>query len=252
MKKNIKVSVITVTYNAEHVLETTIESILGQDYDPVEYLIIDGGSTDGTVNIIKKYQSRIAYWVSEPDGGLYDAMNKGLSRATGDYVWFINAGDRLTSSGIVTEIFAGLQGEILPDIIYGETGIWDEKGKRIGGRRLKAPEHLTWDSFKWGMLVCHQSFIAKRAIAPFYNLQYRLAADYDWCIRCLKQSVLIVNSRRELSGFLEGGISGKYRKKGLKERFRIMCKYYGYGGTLARHIWFVCRFYFTKWFVGRV
>ena len=152
-------SVITVTYNAERWLERTILSVLSQSYTNVEYLIIDGGSTDRTVEIIRQYASGLAYWVSEPDQGLYDAMNKGLARATGDYLVFLNAGDTFHTADTLNQIVNGLQRrKSLPDVIYGETRIVDAEGKSLGMRRLKAPKRLTWKSFKMGMLVCHQSF----------------------------------------------------------------------------------------------
>lgn len=247
-----KISVITVTYNARRWLERTLKSVIAQATDAVELLIIDGGSTDGTLELIGKYEDKIDYWISEPDKGLYDAMNKGLRQATGDYVWFINAGDTIAASTTVRLLLDQLKGKELPDVIYGETGICDESGRSIGTRRLKAPEQLNWKSFKWGMLVCHQSFLAKRAGVPLYDLQYKLAADYDWCIRCLKQAKSVHNSHLVLSEFLEGGVSSLRRREGLKERYRIMCRYYGKGSTLCRHVWFALRFYFAKWFIGRV
>lgn len=150
-------SIITVTYNASRWLERTILSVLSQSYASIEYLVIDGGSTDGTVDLIKQYEAGIAYWVSEPDRGLYDAMNKGLQRATGDYVWFINAGDTIYTADTVQKIVASLKKNVsLPDVLYGETAIVDAEGRSLGMRRLKAPRRLTWKSFRMGMLVCHQ------------------------------------------------------------------------------------------------
>ena len=115
-------SIITITYNAVRLVEQTLLNVLSQSYPNIEYIVIDGGSTDGTVDIIKRYESGLAYWVSEPDKGIYDAMNKGLQKATGDYVWFINAGDTLCSSDTVQSVVSRLQKrKALPDIIYGET-----------------------------------------------------------------------------------------------------------------------------------
>lgn len=215
--------------------------------------MIDGASKDKTVEIIKQYESGIAFWISEPDKGLYDAMNKGLKRATGDYVWFLNAGDTLYTADTVQRIVASLKKKVsLPDVIYGETRIVDAEGRSLGMRRLKAPEKLTWKSFRMGMLVCHQSFISKREIAPLYNTEYRLTADYDWCIQCLRRSKRIHNTRLILSNFLEEGLSSVNRKASLKERYEVMCKYYGKVSTILLHGWFAVRFYFAKWFKGRV
>ena len=126
------------------------------------------------------------------------------------------------------------------------------EGRSLGMRRLKAPEKLTWKSFRMGMLVCHQSFISKREIAPLYNTEYRLTADYDWCIQCLRRSKRIHNTRLTLSNFLEEGLSSVNRKASLKERYEVMCKYYGKVSTILLHGWFAVRFYFAKWFKGRV
>lgn len=246
-------SIITITYNAAKCLEQTVLSILSQSYSNIEYIIIDGASSDGTLEIIKQYESGVSCWISEPDKGIYDAMNKGLQRATGDYVWFINAGDSLYTSDIVQQIASLVQKKkVLPDIIYGETIIVDEDGKSLGKRRLKAPDKLTWKSFRMGMLVCHQSFITKRTIAPLYDLTYRYSADFEWCIRCMKNARRIYNTRMVLSNFLDGGVSTTQRKASLKERYDIMCQYYGSVSTSLLHIWFAIRFYAAKWFKGRV
>lgn len=253
MDNSPKFTIITITFNAARWLERTAVSILSQSYPNIEYLIIDGGSKDGTVDIIKQYAPGIAYWVSEPDKGLYDAMNKGLKQATGDYVWFINAGDTLQSAATVQRIAMKIgKRSSLPDVIYGETSIVDAEGKPLGMRRLKAPKQLSWKSFRMGMLVCHQSFIAKRTIAPEYDLHYRLSADYDWCIRCLKQAKSIYNTKMILSNYLEEGLSTQQRKASLKERYEVMCKYYGKFATIILHGWFALRFYYAKWFKGRV
>lgn len=246
-------SIVTITYNASRWLERTILSVLSQSYPSIEYILIDGASTDGTVDIIRQYASGIACWISEPDKGLYDAMNKGLQRATGDYVWFLNAGDTLYTADTVQKIAATLKkGVSLPDVIYGETMIVDAEGRRQGLRRLRAPERLTWKSFRMGMLVCHQSFIAKRSLAPLYDTAYRLSADYDWCIRCLQKAESVHNTRLILSNFLEEGLSSVQRKASLKERYRVMCRYYGRLSTWVLHGWFALRFYTAKWVKGRV
>lgn len=244
-------SIITVTYNASEYLERTIQSIVSQTYRNVEFLIIDGASTDGTQNIIRKYESYISYWISEADKGLYDAMNKGIAKATGDYIWFINAGDELFSEEIIEQIVSKLNGSF-PDIIYGETALIDSTGKSVGMRRLRAPEKLTWKSFNMGMLVCHQSFIVKKGITESYNLSFRFSSDFDWCIRNMKKSESILNANLTLSKFLEAGMTTENRKESLKERYRIMVNYYGKIPTQIRHIWFALRFYFAKILKGRV
>ncbi len=247
-----KLSIITITYNAELFLEQTIQSIIKQTYTNIEYIIIDGKSKDKTVEIIQQHQAHISYWASESDTGLYDAMNKGLAKATGDYVWFVNAGDLIYDANTVRLLVDSIKTNTLPDIIYGETALINNKQELIGMRRLKAPKQLNWKSFQMGMLVCHQSFIVARKIATPYNLSYRLCADFDWCIRCLKEAKEIHNSHLILSRFLEDGISSQNRKRSLKERYQIMCKYYGKVRVNLLHLWFALRFYTAKWITGQV
>jgi glycosyltransferase involved in cell wall biosynthesis len=238
-----KISVITVVFNGEMHIAKTIESVLNQSYSHIEYIIVDGKSTDGTLEVTASYPG-IAKVISEPDQGLYDAMNKGLKEASGEYVWFLNSGDQIYAPDTTERMMEGLEGR--PDIIYGGTLIIDEAQNEIGDRRLKPPDQLTWKSFRKGMLVCHQSFIVKRTVAPEYNLDYRLSADIDWCIRAAKNSEQIRNSGLVLSRFMEGGLTDQNIKAGLKERFRIMTQNYGLIPTILRHILFgirLTRFY---------
>lgn len=237
----LKISVITVVFNAEKYLESTIESVIGQTNGNYELIIIDGGSKDGTLNIIQKYKPNISYWISEPDKGLYDAMNKGLKAATGDYVWYINAGDKLYDENTLENLIE-IAGRTKADILYGETMIIDTEGNPIGKRRLSAPETLNWKSLKRGMLVCHQSFIPKCSIAPQYNLQYKCSSDIDWEINCLKKAAIIVNTKLYLSQFLDGGRSKKTILPSLRERFTIMQKHYGLVTTLFNHMSIPLRF----------
>ncbi len=227
------VSIITVVFNSEKLLDQTIQSIISQKYKNIEYIIIDGGSTDSTVDIIKKYKHEVAYWISEPDRGLYDAMNKGLAAAKGDYVWFINSGDRIYDDEILEKVFP--KNVVLFDIYYGQTMMIDEVGQVIGSRRLKPGRALNWRSLKMGMLVSHQSFIVKRELAPFYDLRFKFSADFDWMIKVLKKTSSIKNTELVLSEFLDGGLTKQNILPGLKERFRIMSYYYGLVPTIFRH-----------------
>ena len=242
----IKFSIVTVTYNAAKVLESTIRSVLNQSYPHIEYILIDGKSTDGTAEIIERHADGIAYGISELDNGLYDAMNKGLRKATGDYVWFMNAGDTLKHENIVAELAELAARNGMPDIIYGETDLTDAGGTILGPRRLKAPDKLTWKSFRMGMLVCHQAFVVKRNVAPEYDPQYRFSGDFEWCIRCMKASRTILNSRLRIVNYLYEGLTTNNRRISLKERHAIMCKYYGAFSTDLLHLWFALRFYFAK------
>jgi glycosyltransferase involved in cell wall biosynthesis len=240
------VSIITVVYNSEQFIEKTIQSIIRQSYPNIEYIIIDGGSTDKTLEIIKKYEKNISKWISEKDNGLYDAMNKGLIMANGKYVWFINSGDQIYSANTLVQALNAL--ETFPDIIYGETEIIDKDGRNIGMRRHSAPENLSWKMLSKGMLVCHQSVIIKKEISENYNLEYKHSSDFDWLIRVLKKSSSIHNSGLVLSKFLEGGKTSKTLIPGLKERFRIMKTYYGLITTILEHFAMIFRlaFYYLK------
>lgn len=238
MKTAPLISVITVVYNGEEHIGRTIESVIGQTYKQIEYIIIDGKSTDLTLDVIAGFDG-VDLLLSEPDSGLYDAMNKGLNMATGAYVWFLNTGDQVYSKDTVEHMVAGLEG--LPDIIYGGTMIIDENQNEIGDRRLRPPEKLTWRSFRQGMVVCHQSLIVKRELAPAYNLTYRLSSDIDWAIRAAKNAAQTHNSKLILSRFMEGGLTEHNIKAGLKERFKIMQGFYGLIPTVLRHFVFGVR-----------
>lgn len=251
------ISIITITYQAERFLKRTMDSVLSQDYTNLEYILVDGGSKDQTVPIIKEYQElfqkkEVSFkWISESDKGIYDAMNKGIKLATGAYVWFMNAGDQISSENCLSSLIQGIPEGMtndlvtMPDFIYGETFIVNEQGKIMGVRRLKAPEILTWKSFRMGMLVCHQSMLVKRQIASPFDLQYSYSADFDWTIRCLRKAKSIHNSHKVISHFLDGGVSKKKMRASLKERFKIMAKNYGWISTALLHLWFICR---AVWF----
>ncbi len=227
------ISIITVVYNSELYIEKTILSIINQDYAKIEFIIVDGGSTDKTIEIIKKYEKFVTKWISEKDNGLYDAMNKGINMASGDYLWFINSGDEVYSNTVLNEIFQN--GSKLPDVIYGETEIIDYKGQIIGMRRHSIPEKLNWKSLKYGMLVCHQSILVKKEIVVEYNLNYKYSSDFEWLIRVLKKAETVHNSRLILSKFMDGGQTSRTLLPGLKERFRIMVTYYGFIITTLNH-----------------
>ena len=236
-------SIITVTYNAGKVLENTILSVISQTYRNVEYIIVDGASKDNTLEIIGKYSKYISKMVSEPDKGLYDAMNKGIGMATGDYLCFLNAGDKFHDKETLQQIAETLKNKDLPDVIYGETAIVDEVGNFLHMRRLSTPEHLNWRSFKQGMLVCHQAFLAKRELTlkhP-YDMHYRFSADFDWCIRIMKEAKCLHNTRLTLIDYQNEGMTTRNHKASLKERFRIMVKHYGWVSTILHHCWFVIR-----------
>ena len=251
-------SIVTITYNAASVLAPTLDSVLMQNYPHVEHIIIDGASTDDTVAIAKAYQQRsdeaenehIVCIQSEPDDGLYDAMNKGLQQATGDYIVFLNAGDRFPKADTLDKVVLAAvvgDGEEHPAVLYGDTDIIDEKGNFLCHRRLSPSERLTWRSFRYGMLVCHQAFYARLDIARslLFDTSYRYSADVDWCIRVMKegerQHLLLRNIHAVVADYVQEGQTTLHHKESLRERFHVMCKHYGLIQTLFLHAWFVVR-----------
>lgn len=242
------ISIITVVYNGYAFLEASIQSIISQTYAHKEYIVIDGGSEDGTVDIIQKYAAHIHYWVSEPDRGIYDAMNKGLQAATGDYVLFINAGDQLNTHITLSSIFYSVSQEA--DVIYGETHLIDKEGKVLGTRSTlstrKLPQKLKYQDVLYGMSVSHQSFIVKREMAPLYDARYRCSADIDWVIRSLKKSKKTVNAQVVIAKYLIGGFSIRQQQLCWKERFQVYKTHFGLSKTLLAHVWIVLRYILYK------
>lgn len=238
-----RISIITVTYNAEATIERTLQSVAQQTYPDVEHIIIDGASADRTLEIARRFSNAIIY--SEPDQGLYDAMNKGLQRATGDYLCFLNAGDQLHSKETLAHLAYSVPDGTSIGVLYGDTHIVNAQGQFLRNRRLTPPEHLTWRSFKEGMLVCHQSFYINHQITLPYDLQYRFSADFDWCIRCMKEGekrgMRNLYIHEPLADYLAEGMTTANHQASLKERFKIMTKHYGLLSTIGQHIWFIFR-----------
>lgn len=225
-------SVITVVYNNVADIERTMLSVLNQSYAAVEYIVIDGKSTDGTLQIIERYKDKLAKLISEKDKGIYDAMNKGIKAATGDYIIFMNSGDEFYSNGTVAEVFASAEGA---DIYYGETEMMDEDGNNLGRRRHAAPENFTWKDFKYGMSISHQAIYIKRSLVEPYDPKYQLSADIDWILRAAKKAKKIVNVQAYVARYKIGGMSKHKHKQSLLERFDIMKKHYGLLPTVLNH-----------------
>ncbi|MDR0987847.1 MAG: glycosyltransferase [Prevotellaceae bacterium] len=235
-------SIITVTRNAQAVVEDTLQSVTRQTYPWVEYILIDGASTDRTMAIAERYRNRMAHLISQPDHSLYEAMNTGMALATGDYLCFLNAGDTFHTADTLQQVvdsLAGISG--LPDVLYGQTVIVDRDRHFLHPRRLVAPERLTWKSFRQGMLVCHQAFFARRTLAEPYDLNYRYSADFDWCIRVMKRSHTLHYTQLTLIDYLDEGLTTRHHRASLGERFRIMVHHYGWVSTVLYHAWFLVR-----------
>ena len=227
-----RLTVITIVYNNVRDIERTMLSVLNQTYKNLEYIIIDGKSTDGTLQVIQKYQNQLALLVSEADQGIYDAMNKGLVLATGDYVLFMNSGDEIYSPETVERVFASEPGA---DIYYGETEMYNQQWESLGRRRHKAPERLSWRSFQLGMSVSHQAIYIRRALTGPFDTRYQLSSDIDWIIKAAKKATKIVNTRQYVAKYMVGGMSKAKHRQSLLERFEIFTKHYGLLPNLLNH-----------------
>jgi len=233
------ISIITITYNAEKHILPTLESVARQRYRNYEHIIVDGASSDNTVALARTFKGvRI---MSEPDSGLYDAMNKGIGLARGQYLLFLNAGDTFHNEDVLGAY--AVRAEMGDDIIYGDTVIVNQARHIIGKRHLTAPQTLTFESFAKGMLICHQAFMVRKDIAPMYDLSYRFSADYDWTVRCIINSDPRKRTNLGLIAidYLSDGLTDKNKMKSLRERFRIMTHHYGMARTCANHVGFMFR-----------
>jgi glycosyltransferase involved in cell wall biosynthesis len=245
-------SIITVVFNGETLIDLTMQSVLNQSFTQYEYIVIDGLSKDGTVGVIKQYFEQhplSIQWISEKDKGLYDAMNKGLRMAKGDFILFLNAGDTLFNS----EVLAKMAAQITPktDVLYGETMLVDDARTHIGTRTemtvQKLPEKLTWQDMNRGMVVCHQAFLPARHLTPQY-MPNNLAADIDWVIKCLQKADNVVNTHIVISEYLMGGMSKQRHKQSLKDRYDILKTHFGFLPNLVNHVGILWRAFWFKIF----
>ena len=256
----IRFTVVTITYNAETVLQRTLDSVFAQTYKGVEHLIIDGASKDRTLALVEAYkqksdESETEHKViiqSEPDHGIYDAMNKGLTQASGDYIVFVNAGDCFPKADTLEQVvhrckLTEMPTAELPGVLYGNTDVVDGDGHYLHPRRLQPPAKLTWRSFRLGMLVCHQAFYARTDIAKNlqYDTRYRFSADVDWCIRVMRETermgLPLYNIGIVVANYMEEGQTTKNHKASLRERYLVMQRHYGVIQTFLLHCWFVVR-----------
>lgn len=238
------ISVITITYQAEKYISRTLDSISVQKgLENVEYIIIDGGSKDATLDLIEKHSIQVDQLISESDRGIYDAMNKGIQASTGKYLLFMNAGDTFADNSTLERIQKELS--LGPDVLYGDAVFVDLEGNKIGLRSEvtphQLPSRLKWQDFKFGMLVCHQSFIVKKEIAPLYSLEYQLSSDIDWEINCLKHSKYIVKTSYPICQYLTGGASVQNLKKSWNERFAVLTSHFGLFHSIFYHLIIIIR-----------
>ena len=221
MIKKPLISIITVIYNDGKKLEETILSIISQTYDNVEFIIIDGSSTDGTINIIKKYEDKIDYWVSEKDSGIFDAMNKGILASKGDYINFMNAGDFFTKNNLVSEVVNILDSEEI-DFLYGDFNIGNNNYQIS---KIKYNIQFTYKT------ICHQAIFAHKKCFNnnVFDLKYRWMCDYKWLLECfLKKKMKIKYINKPICYFepIANAFSKSDRLKKLYERADIGHQYF--------------------------
>lgn len=237
-----KFSIITVVLNDCENLKLTLDSVLGQSFANTEYIVIDGGSSDGSWELIEQHKEHISYSVSERDAGLYDAMNKGLRQAKGEFVCFLNAGDCLISPHTLSEL-APLADEHT-DVLFGEVVFVDKNRNALGTRSQlttqKLPANLNWQSLRYGMVVSHQGLLVRRTIAPAY-IADNLCADIDWLIKVLKASRRSTRFHQSITEYLVGGMSEQRFAHSMWDRFHILGQHFGYLRTTIDHFAIIAR-----------
>lgn len=211
-----KISVVTVVLNAVTNIDRCVATVLNQTYGNVEYVVIDGGSTDGTLDALSRYSHRIDYFVSEPDRGLYHAMNKGYHAATGDYVYFLNSDDWFCDEAVVADVAAAIQQNPMVDLVYGD--VLMRSGERVA-RKPQVPvlnrESLCRKGF------CHQALFARRALLERtggFSEKYRIVADGDWLARALAAGATSLHIKRDIAVFSLDGLSGRCNWRDEKRR----------------------------------
>ena len=216
-KNNPLITVVTVVYNGIEFLEKTIQNVIGQTYSNFEYIIIDGGSTDGTLDIIKKYENQITKWISEPDKGIYDAMNKGIVLANGRWINFMNAGDFFYEQETLQKVFGGEEQYNGVDILYGdvECDYLDFKVIQKAGKLSNL-----WT----GMQFCHQSTFIRSAYHKElpYSLDYKIAGDFNFIYRSFMSDTPMVHIEQIVALFCMDGVSVVSGEKGLIENYKIV------------------------------
>lgn len=220
----LKISIVTVSYNAADTIEQTISSVVNQTYENIEYIIIDGGSTDGTVDIIRKYEDEIAYWVSEPDKGIYDAMNKGIDVATGDYIYFLGADDAIKETSTV-QFVANCIADKCYEVYCFSVYMINEYNKE------KLIEYKVDSSVsKYPGMPPHQGMFVKCEIAKRirFDTSYKIIADYKFFLNCYNENnIRIYFYNFPVAYFSINGLSGSSKEIINNEIKRLMNEIYG-------------------------
>lgn len=228
-----KISIVTIVFNDAGHIEQTVRNVLGQTaFADVEYIVVDGASTDGTSKIIGRYRDKIDTYLCEPDTGIYNAMNKGLKMATGDYVMFLNSGDCLSGSDVIERLVAAIRGceYSLPDVVY---GCYRETNGEAGLASAIIPCR---DSSKiwYGPVASHQSTVYRlahlRQHGIAYDETYRIAADYKLTAQAIRSAQIVLKTDICISDFDTSGVSSTNQDLGLKEANRVRREVFGWGG----------------------
>jgi len=223
-----KITVITVCYNAAQTIEQTILSVIHQTYSQIEYIIVDGASTDGTLDIIQKYQQYIACLISEPDSGVYDAMNKGIRYASGDFILFLGADDILYNNTVFQNLAAKM---IDMNVVYYGNVIQLPSQKRYWGK---------FNKYKFGMgNICHQSIFYPRQVFnhDLFDTKYTVYADYVFNLR-LYNTVRFVYIGEVIAYFDVRGISSRSVDVNFnKDKYRLIINYLGYVPLFCRGLY---------------
>ena len=200
----ILISVVTVFYNAAAEIEETILSVINQTYNNIEYIIVDGASTDGTVDVIKKYENKITKWISEPDKGIYDAMNKAIDITTGEWINFMNAGDRFVDNKVVDDIVDGIQGGF--DVMFGNSLQSDNGIIRQRKGKINQGDFPT---------LGHQSTFVKTSLMKerHFNVEYKICADFDFLYNLYKQGHQFFYIDRDIDLYDVSGLSSTHREQ---------------------------------------
>ena len=214
-----KLSIVTASYNCVNEIENTILSVINQDYPNLEYIIIDGGSTDGTVDIIRKYQNRIAYWISEPDNGLYYAMNKGIAVATGDWVTMRNCGDYFAERDSLSKLFA----YSIPD----DVDFVCAAAYRITDLGYYIATSTDLKESRYKMSIVHPATFVRTAWHKqhLFDTQYRVCADYNLLYNSVKAGRKFVFRNIPIVVFPTGGYSGFHWVQGEREGQKVLGNY---------------------------
>ena len=219
------VSIVTVVYNGEKYLEDTIQSVLNQTYDNIEYIIIDGGSTDGTIDIIKKYEDKIDYWVSEKDAGIYDAMNKGISLCSGEIVGIINADDWYEKNSVEIIVSAYKECSNTLCLIHGIMKVYNKDGEYVGSRKGKDLPIVNFMTTPFKHPTCFVTLETYKKVG-LYDTTYRLAADYDFMLRVIKNKANRIFVNKPITCLRQVGVtSGSKGVSAEDEILHIVKKY---------------------------